>query len=86
MSSLERLAARCASEPSFLASALARYQRERNLTDEQLAADLGCDRDTLTRLRLCGLPRTWCFAEDCRLIAERFGVKVELIERVCWPW
>jgi hypothetical protein len=65
---------------------MARYQRERGLTDGQLAADLGCDLETLTRLRLCGLPRVSCFAEDCRQIAERFGVRVEMIEQACWPW
>jgi hypothetical protein len=74
---LAHLASRVASDPGFLAHALARYPRERGLTDEQLAADLGCDLDA--RSRGCG-------RVDCRLIAEEFGVKVEVIEQACWPW
>ena len=35
-----------------------------------LAEILGCTPDALTHLRLCGVPRAECFAEDCRLIAE----------------
>lgn len=86
MSPLERLAARCASEPSFLAHALAAYQRRHGLTDALLADVLGCTRDALTRLRLCGVPRAERFAADCRLIAERFGVRVDVLEEACRPW
>ncbi len=86
MSPLEHFAARCASEPSFLAYALAAYQRRHGLSDELLAEVLGCTRDALTRLRLCGMPRTWCFAEECQLIAERCGVRVDVLEEACWPW
>lgn len=83
---LEHLATRVATDAAFLASALANYQRQHHLSDAELAGRLGCDRDTLTRLRLCGLPRVNHFADDCREIAERFGVKVEVIEVACWPW
>jgi hypothetical protein len=86
MSPLERFAARCSSEPSFLAHALAAYQRRHGFTDELLAAVLGCTLDTLTHLRLCGMPRAWCFAGDCREVAGKFGVRVDLIEEACWPW
>jgi hypothetical protein len=86
MSPLERLAARCASIPSFLAHPLAAYQRKHNLTDEALATVLGCTLDNLTRVRLCGLPRVESFAADCLLIADRFGCRAEVIEEACWPW
>lgn len=26
------------------------------------------------------------FAADCSAIAERFGLKAEVVERVAWPW
>jgi hypothetical protein len=51
-----------------------------------LAHLLHCDMDTLTRLRLCGLPRVEHFAEDCRELADRFGVRVNVFEDVGWPW
>ena len=47
---------------------------------------LGCKLDILSRLRLCEEPRVNCFAEDCRQIAERFGVRVEVLEEACWLW
>jgi hypothetical protein len=86
MSPLKHLAARCATEPMFLAYALAAYQERHGLTDELLADVLGCTLETLTRLRLCGMPRVDCFAQDCRQIAEKFGLKVEVLEETCWPW
>jgi hypothetical protein len=86
MSALEHIATRCPIEPTFLAYALAAYQRRHDLTDELLANVLDCKHDILTRLRLCGISRTRCFAEDCRLIAERFGVRVDVLEEACWPW
>jgi hypothetical protein len=85
MSLLERLAARCAADPTFLAHALAAYQRRHGLTDELLADALGCTLDALTRLRLCGMPRVHCFADDCRLVAEKFGARVEMLEEICRP-
>jgi hypothetical protein len=44
------------------------------------------DAFSLARLRLCGMPRVHCFAEDCRQIAEKFGVRVEMLEEACWSW
>ncbi len=86
MSPLEHIATRCATDPTFLAFALAAYQRRHGLTDRLLADVLGCTLDILTRVRLCGMPRAACFSEDCRLIADKFGVRVEVLEEACWPW
>ena len=79
---VEHFAARCASEPTFLAYALAAYQRRHGLTDELLAEVLGCTRDALTRLRLCGMPRVHCFANDCRQIAEKFAARAEVLDEM----
>jgi hypothetical protein len=61
---LEALAARVATDPGFLASVLAVYQRRYSLDDSALAKALGCDVATLTDLRLCCRPGVaapaWC--------------------------
>src|SRR5207237_2578202 len=53
---LERLARRVLRGPLFLAAPLTRFAESHRLDDEGLAARLGCDRDTLTHLRLCRNP------------------------------
>jgi hypothetical protein len=83
---LDRLARRVSSNPSFLANVLLHYQVQHAASEAALAADLGCAVAVLTNVRLCGVPRVDHFAADCRAIAERFGLKVEALERVCWPW
>lgn len=88
MSALEHFAARAAADTMFFGAALARHQHRHGLTDEQLAAELGCEPSALTRVRLCGMPRTDAdrFAADCAAIAERFGLKVDAVTRIAWPW
>ena len=73
---LDHLAARVATDPLFLASALAEYARSEGLDDDGLARLLGCERATLTPLRLCGIPRPdpEQFRADVLAIAERFGI------------
>jgi len=74
---LERLAARMAFDPFFLASALGAYQWRHALDDAALAALLGCAPAALTGLRLCRRPGTagpaWTAEEDVADLAERFG-------------
>ncbi len=72
---LDHLAARVATDPEFLASALAEYARSESLDDAGLAAALGCPVADLTRLRLCGSPRPDAehFRADVATIAGRFG-------------
>jgi hypothetical protein len=83
---LDRLAARCAADPFFLASALAAYQQRHALGDAGLAAVLGCPVAMLTQLRLCRRPgaatpgRT--IEEDVATIAQRFGVDATALRRV----
>jgi hypothetical protein len=71
---LDWLARRAAAEPFFLAHGLAAHQAARNLTDAELAGDLGCTPEALTMVRLCRAPRQGHDgAEDVRCVAERFG-------------
>jgi hypothetical protein len=82
---LDALAARCASDPFFLASALAAYQQRHGLDDAALAAALGCAPAVLTQLRLCRRPgeaepsRT--VEEDVAQIAGRFGIDPAALRR-----
>jgi hypothetical protein len=71
---LDHLAARVATDPAFLANALAEYARSKDLDDAALAAALGCPAAELTRLRLCGSPRPGQFLADVSAIAGRFGI------------
>ena len=73
---LDHLAARVATDPQFLASALAAYARSEGLDDAGLAAALGCAAADLARLRLCGVPRPDAdqFRADVAAIAGRFGI------------
>jgi hypothetical protein len=83
---LNHLVARMAADPFFLASALARYQRQHGIHDAALAAMLGCAPDVLTHLRLCRRPgaaephRTT--AEDVAEIARRFSINAAALQRV----
>jgi hypothetical protein len=73
---LERLARRVASDPFFLASALARYAESEEPDDAALAEKLGCAMPVLTRLRLCRVPRPEApfFWQDVERIATRFAL------------
>ena len=73
---LERLARRVLRDPLFLAATLTRIAESHRLDDEGLATRLGCDRDTLTHLRLCRNPdpQPPNFWADVERIASRFGV------------
>jgi hypothetical protein len=81
---LDHLARRAAAHPYFLAHTLAAYQAAHNLTDAELARDLGCTPESLTMVRLCRAPREGDDeAEHARCVAERFGCDpVRLAEAV----
>lgn len=68
---LSRAAERAEADPFFLAHALAAYRRRHGLTDEQLAARLGCSVGLLPRLGLCRRPAT---PAEVERVAERFGI------------
>jgi hypothetical protein len=78
---LDHLAARVATDPHFLACALAEYARSESLDDAGLAAALGCPPEQLTRLRLCGAPRSEAgqFRADVAAIAARFGLDIDTL-------
>jgi hypothetical protein len=83
---LDRLAARCAGDPFFLASALAAYQLRHGLDDAALAALLGCAPDVLTQLRLCRRPAaalpSRTAADDVVEIAARLGLDTAALRLV----
>ncbi|HXG11753.1 MAG TPA: hypothetical protein VNK04_18505 [Gemmataceae bacterium] len=81
---LERLAARVASEPFFLAAVLAAYAQSEGLDDAGLAAVLGCPVGELVMVRLCRAPRDEpsAFWEDVTCIAERFGMEPQRLAEV----
>jgi hypothetical protein len=81
---LDHLAARVATDPLFLASALAEYARSEGLDDDGLATALGCARADLTRLRLCGTPRSdpEQFRTDVAAIAERFAIDTNTLAAI----
>ena len=52
------------------------FARSESLTDEGLADYLGCTREALVKVRLCGTPyaKPPAFARDVAAIAQRFGL------------
>lgn len=81
---LERLARRVQSDPFFLAAPLACYADSERLNDDALAARFGCDRDTLTHLRLCRTPdpRPPQFWQDVECIADRFHLDPDRLAEI----
>lgn len=71
---LDHMAGRVATDPLFLACALAEFARSEGLDDTGLAGRFGLSPDQLTRLKLCGAPRSSNFNEDVAAIAGRFGL------------
>lgn len=78
---LDHCAARCSDDPAFFGHALRRFATARLWTNAQLAAWLGCDAGTLTRLRLCGNLQS---EADVRAVAESFGVAAEKVREVAF--
>ena len=71
---LDYLAGRVATDPLFMACALAEFARSEGLDDAGLASRFGLTADQQMRLKLCGAPRSSIFNEDVAAIAGRFGL------------
>jgi hypothetical protein len=73
---LEDLARRVESDPFFLANPLHGFQASESLSDDAMAEFVGCTRETLMKVRLCGSPdaEPRKFAADLTRIAETFGL------------
>jgi hypothetical protein len=82
---LHRLAREVEGDPFFLAGLLADFARSEDMTDEMLAAHLGCPLDELPRLKLCRAPRQdrSGFREDIDRLTEHFHLDPQaLVEAV----
>ena len=81
---LERLARRVGSDTFFLAAPLARYAASEQLDDDALSVRLGCDRATLTHLRLCRNPDPMPphFWNDVEQIAIRFHLDPDRLAEI----
>ena len=73
---LEDLARRAESDPFFLANPLRGFVTSESMTDDALAEFLGCTRETLVNVRLCGAPNgdPKAFAAGVTRIADKFGL------------
>jgi hypothetical protein len=83
------LAARVATDPFFLASALTLYAHSEELDDAGLAAHLRCSVEQLPLIRLCRLPRRDPHErrEDVRVIAGHYHLDEQaLLEVVKRAW
>lgn len=82
LSRLQHLAARVATDPVFLAHAIAAYQTRHGITDDALAAELKCDAEQLVRLRLCACVRVEMCAADVQRIADGIGCDSAALSRI----
>ena len=78
---LEHMARRAEAWPDFLAWALAEYARWEELDDSGLAAQLGCDVEALTALRVCRIPEEGPagFRRDVDALAAEFGIDGDVL-------
>src|SRR5262245_49430885 len=83
MSPLEEMVRRAEGNPHFLACLLALYARSEKLSDAELARELGCNVETLVKVRLCAAPRAEppTFREDVAQVADRFGLDRKALTR-----
>ena len=76
-------AARCGSErPWTLGAVMVDYCANESVTQQQLAALLGCSLESLAWLCLCRRPAPDQFAEDVARIAGRFHIEVAKLAQV----
>lgn len=80
MTALDYLHLRAEADPYFLASTLADHARRRGLTAAAVAAELGCDADTLALVGLCRRPDT---AGECGEVEARFGLTPGSVAGIC---
>jgi hypothetical protein len=80
---LEELARRAEADEFFLACPLRWFARSQSFTDQQLAEFLGCSRETLVKVRLCGTPATEqpAFGRDVAAIAAKFGLNERALKK-----
>ncbi|RKH58224.1 hypothetical protein D7V93_17125 [Corallococcus llansteffanensis] len=71
---MKRAAKRSTTEPGLLGQVFATYQTLEHCSLEALADELGCDEQTLQMLALCRKPAGEAFAEQVKVICERFGL------------
>lgn len=79
---LSSLARQAEQRSALLAAVLAAYMTREQMNDQELAARLGCSPGTLSRLRLCRVPRAAHFDDDIARIAVYTGIPVENLARV----
>ena len=79
---LSRLVQHAEQRSGLLAPLLAAYLEREHITLADLAAQLECPPDALSRLWLCEQPRTDQFAADVQRIATYAGASAEMLERV----
>lgn len=75
MDALRDAAARAKNDPFYLSGLLEAYRQMENLSQEELARQLGCLPDMLPRLALCRRPDQARFRDDIRTIASRFAIR-----------
>lgn len=75
-------AARSSQETWTLGHALLQYRTKKDLTEEALAAELGCTLETLRWLSLCRCPEGPELAQQLAQITGRFPVPTEKLEAI----
>lgn len=81
--SLKRLAKLAEGRSGLLASVLAKYKQQEQLSDQQLATFLNCTVEDLPHLALCGIPREAPhFREDVELIADHVQVSSIMLAKL----
>ena len=76
---LARLADRVAEQAFFLAGPLAAFAAAREMSATQLAEQLGCQEDTLDRIKLCRSPSSEELVAVVQQIAQRFQINEDVL-------
>ena len=81
--SLGRLASRAASRPSLMSSLMQLYREQEGMNDQELAAFLECEAESLPRLALCRRPRPAPdFRGDVEAVAAHTGANPNRLARL----
>jgi transcriptional regulator with XRE-family HTH domain len=78
------LARRVEDDPFFLAAALKIYRESEQMSDNELAREIGCSTNALPLVALCRWPRSMppAFQRDVEQIAARFGLNPAALAQV----
>lgn len=81
---LRRFVRRLSAETTYMAGAMAQYQRAEQIDDEALAQQLGTTAEMLTRLAMCKRPdpNSARFADEVRQIASFTGSDASVLARL----